>query len=236
MKTPLWLTVTLSELPDTQSWLSRGESEVLAGLHLPRRRRDWMLGRWAAKRAALVAAREWGGMREADVEIIAAADGAPEAWLDGRPAPFTISLSHRGGLGACLVAAPGVMAGCDIELVEPRAPVFAADWFTNGELAQVAVTPPARRDLAVTVIWSVKESVLKALRQGLRLDPRGVDVVLAEPDVGQGGWRPAAAFSAGRRFAGWWRREDQLVMTAVTDPAGSSPALLKESCEKKEKV
>jgi 4'-phosphopantetheinyl transferase len=234
MKEPTWLTVTVSDLPVDHSWLGFRERQVLARLKVPGRRRDWMLGRLAAKRAAMVAVGELGRLNEEEVEIIAAPDGAPEAWLRGRPAPFRISLSHRGGLGACLVAGPGVMVGCDIELVEPRATVFAADWFTAGELARFAGTPHDRRDLWVTLIWSAKESVLKALRQGLRLDPRDVQVWLEDTDPDFEGWRPLAAVNAGHQFEGWWRREGQLVMTAVMDPAGMSPTLVNQLCKDKE--
>jgi 4'-phosphopantetheinyl transferase len=223
MNAPLWLTVTAADLPLDHAWLGARERDVLAGFSVPHRRRDWMLGRLAAKRACLVAAYWLVGLGGGEVEIIAAPDGAPEAWLDGRPAPFTISLSHSGGLGACLVVPAGVMAGCDVELVERRALVFAADWFTDAELALVNGTSPDRRDLLVTLIWSAKESVLKAVRQGLRVDPRHVEVRLTETDSDDDGWRPLAAIEAGRRFEGWWRREGQLVMTAGMDPADRSP-------------
>jgi 4'-phosphopantetheinyl transferase len=223
MNAPLWLTVTAADLPKDHAWLGPRERHVLAGLSVPHRRHDWMLGRLAAKRASLVAAQWLVGLGGGEVEIIAAPDGAPEAWLDGRPAPFTISLSHSGGLGACLVVRAGVMAGCDVELVERRALVFAADWFTEAELKLVSDTSSDRRDLLVTLIWSAKESVLKAVRQGLRVDPRHVEVRLVETDSADEGWRPLLAIEAGRRFNGWWRREGQLVMTAVMDPADRSP-------------
>lgn len=197
-----------------------------------------MLGRCAAKRAMRAAADGLPGFSDSELEILAAADGAPEAWITGRRAPATISLSHRDGLGVCLLAAHGVAAGCDVELVEPRAPVFTADWFTDGEQRRVAEAPPEHRDLMVTLIWSAKESVLKAMRHGLRRDPRDVDVSLALSDpYADGGWRPLASVfcgapcarpASGVRFTGWWRVEDRLVMTAVMDPAHEAPALVNE--------
>lgn len=203
----------------------------MAGLHVFERRRDWMLGRWAAKRALRAAGDYLGGnlevLDDSILEIIAAPDGAPEAWIEGRRAPVTISLSHRGGTGVCLLAGEAVLAGCDLELVEPRAPVFAGDWFTEGELQLVAGARPELRDLVVTLIWSAKESVLKAMRQGLRRDPRDVEVRLAATDPAipmDGMWRPLIAAGASRLFEGWWRVEDRLVMTAVMDPAHRPPA------------
>jgi 4'-phosphopantetheinyl transferase len=211
--------------------LSPREQRVLAGLHVFERRRDWMLGRWAAKRALRAAGDYLSGnlddLDDSILEIIAAPDGAPEAWIEGRRAPVTISLSHRGGTGACLLAGVGMLVGCDLELVEPRAPVFAGDWFTEGELQLVAGARPEQRDLVVTLIWSAKESVLKAVRQGLRLDPRDVEVRLAATDLANttgGTWRSLTAAGAGRLFEGWWRVDDRMVMTAVMDPAHGSPA------------
>jgi 4'-phosphopantetheinyl transferase len=245
---PIWVTAVEADLPLGSAWLGPREQEVLATLQLPHRRRDWMLGRWAAKRAMRAAADGLAGFHDSELEILAAADGAPEAWITGRRAPVTISLSHRHGLGVCLLAGHGVAAGCDAELVEPRAPVFAADWFTDGEQRRVAEAPPEHRDLMITLIWSAKESVLKAMRHGLRRDPRDVEVSLKVSDRQDvsGGWRPLAAVASGApcarpasgapgacpasgcQFTGWWRLEDRLVMTAVMDPAYGPPALVKE--------
>ncbi len=230
MNHPIWATAVEADLPFSSAWLGLREQELLATLQLPHRRRDWMLGRWAAKRAMRAAADGLAGFRDSELEILAAADGAPEAWITGRRAPDTISLSHRNGLGVCLLAAHGVAAGCDVELVEPRAPVFATDWFTDAEQRLVADAPPEHRDVMVTLIWSAKESVLKAMRHGLRRDPRDVDVTpnVSDPQYADGGWRPLTADGSGFQFAGWWRLEDRLVMTAVMDPAHGSPALVNQ--------
>jgi 4'-phosphopantetheinyl transferase len=227
---PIWATALEADLPFSSAWLGPREQELLATLKLPHRRRDWMLGRWAAKRAMRAAADGLAGFHDSELEILAAADGAPEAWITGRRAPATISLSHRNGLGVCLLAAHGVAAGCDVELVEPRAPVFAADWFTGEEQRRVAGAPPEQRDLMITLIWSAKESVLKAMRHGLRRDPRDVEVSLklSDPEYANGGWRPLATSGSGCQFTGWWRLEDRLVMTAVMDPAHCPPALVTE--------
>ncbi|MGZ6641917.1 MAG: hypothetical protein ACXVFT_08780 [Solirubrobacteraceae bacterium] len=66
---------------------------MLACLRLAKRRDDWRLGRWTAK--AAVAA--WLGVGAERIEVLAAADGAPDAWLDGAPVPVSLSLSHRAG-------------------------------------------------------------------------------------------------------------------------------------------
>jgi 4'-phosphopantetheinyl transferase len=211
-----------AEVPAGDGWLSPAERATLAGLRFPARRRDWRLGRWAARRALAAV------LGPVPVEVRAAADGAPEALADGRPAPVTISISHRAGVGACLVADAGRPAGCDLELVEPHSAALARDFFTPAELALVEQAGPDARDLTVALVWSAKESALKALRQGLRLDTREVEVGLAGPP-GTGlpsGWRRLWVRHGERSLGGWWRLEGDHVLTVVTEPAATPPPAL----------
>jgi len=66
--------------------------------------------------------------------------------------------------------------GCDLEIIEPRADSFVADYFTAEEQKMVAGADATDRDLRVTLLWSAKESALKALGEGLRMDTRCVAV------------------------------------------------------------
>jgi 4'-phosphopantetheinyl transferase len=213
--------VTETEVPAGDGWLSAAERETLASLRVPARRLDWRLGRWAARRAVAAV------LGTAAVEVRAAADGAPEVLAGGLPVPVTVSISHRAGLAACLAMGGRRPVGCDLELVEPHSPALARDFFTPAELALVERARPDGRDLTVALVWSAKESALKALRQGLRLDTREVEVRL---DCAAGpGWRPLQAHHGARTFAGWWRLEDRHVLTVVTDPPVAPPALLRSS-------
>ncbi len=219
---PGWLRASADEVPPHDGWLAPAERAALAGLRVPSRRRDWRLGRWAAKRAVAAVL----GQSPLDaIEVVAAPDGAPEIRLGGLPAPVAVSLTHRSGLAVCLVAGPGTAVGCDLELVEPRPPVFAADWFTRAELSQLEAAPAARRDLVVTLVWSAKESALKALREGLRLDTRDVHVRLGAC-AGEEGWHPLTVTHAGRPLAGWWRLDGGHALTAVLRPAAGPPVSL----------
>src|SRR5436305_121242 len=166
-----WLTVDASEVPENDGWLTPAERVRLATLELPWRRADWRLGRWAAKHAV---AAFLGASFEA-VEIRPAADGAPEALLGGDPAPVSLSFSHRAGRAACAVAPAGTALGCDLELVEPRSAAFVRDYLTPAEQALVEAAPEMDHPFLVNLIWSAKESALKALRTGLRLDTRSVE-------------------------------------------------------------
>src|SRR5262249_33728989 len=79
-----------AEVPQGNDWLSAAELATLAGMRVPARRRDWRLGRWAAKRALVAVLGD-----SVAVEVRAAGDGAPEPFVNGLPAPVSISISHR---------------------------------------------------------------------------------------------------------------------------------------------
>ena len=172
-----WLEQTEADLPAENGWLSASEVARLNSFCFAKRRADWRLGRWTAKRA--VAAYLNAPNRPpalASIEIRPAPSGAPEVFVADQPADFTISLSHRGGVAACAVSRFGVLLGCDLELVEPRSEAFIADYFTPEEQALVAQADTADRFPLCALLWSAKESALKALRTGLRVDTRSVIV------------------------------------------------------------
>ncbi|HEY2291234.1 MAG TPA: 4'-phosphopantetheinyl transferase superfamily protein [Thermoanaerobaculia bacterium] len=215
-----WLTADGPQAPADDGWLSPKERVRLATLQVPARRADWRLGRWTAKHA--VAAYLDAGFEA--VEIRPAADGAPEALLGGEPAPVSLSFSHRAGRAACAVAPAGTALGCDLGLVEPRSAAFVRDYLTAAEQALVRAAPEMDHPLLVNLIWSAKECALKALRAGLRLDTRSVEVRLPE-DGESAGWRPFAvhARETGEDFAGWWRRDGGWVLTLAASPPPALP-------------
>ncbi len=229
-----WLARAAADVPAGDGWLAAAEAAHLAGLRVPKRRRDWRLGRWTAK-AALAAylAPSRGFLAPERLAVLAAPDGAPAASLDGDPLPVAISCSHSGGRALCAVASDprtGVALGCDLEGIEERSAAFVRDYFTRGERALIAAAPPAEAPLLANLLWSAKESALKALRTGLRIDTRKVEVRLPAPPVSPSpaGWSPLEVrrLPAGATFGGWWRRAGEQVMTVVADPAAAVPVEL----------
>ena len=192
---------------------------MLAGLRIDKRREDWRLGRWTAK--AAVAAQL--GAEPARIEILAAADGAPEAWLDGAPAPVSVSLSHRAGRAVAAVATPPAVVGCDLELVEPRSPAFLREWLTADEQALVAQQAGAERDRLANLLWSAREAAAKVRREGLRLDVRNAEVTLG---AGDGEWQPfSVRWNDGApATAGWVLGDPGWVMTIAGEPAPRRPS------------
>ena len=220
-----WLTQTERDPPVGEEWLTAGEQATLARLHVAKRRSDWLLGRWTAKRA--LAAYLGCVSRLGRLEIPAAESGAPEVFLDGEAVPLSLSLSHAAGRGLCAITAAGVALGCDLERIEPRSRAFVADYFTDDEQRLIAAAPASDRACIVTLLWSAKESALKALREGLRLDTRSVAATIAG-ECAVDGWDPLSVHhgDSGRIFQGWWRRDGGCVMTIVADPAPRLPISL----------
>lgn len=210
----------------------------LAELRFAKRRTDWRLGRWTAKRALssyLNLPDDPRGLEE--IEIQAAASGAPEVLLFNQKAAVSISLSHRAGIALCVVGLSRSSIGCDLEMVEPRDDAFVSDFFTANEQTLVERTPAEERPLLVTVLWSAKESALKALHVGLRLDTTCIDVnptdevpqraedsrqnlgVVSLLAPALPGWSPLQVRHTGAQvFRGWWRHADHIVRTIVFHP------------------
>ena len=235
-----WLEQTAADLPSHDDWLSSGEAVLLSRMRVPKRRADWRLGRWTAKRAAaaylnLPSAPH--GLRE--IEVRPATSGAPELFLANSPAAVSISISHRAGIAACAVAQRGAQLGCDLELIEPRDDTFVADYFTREEQELISRVPEEDRPRLVTLLWSAKESTLKALREGLRLDTRCLAVTFdAQTDQkyaagtlrqysGVNSWHPLLVrFGEGEILHGWWQSAERLVRTLVALPAPIAPLSL----------
>jgi 4'-phosphopantetheinyl transferase len=155
--------------------------------------------------------------------VLAAEDGAPEAWIGDRRAPCTLSISHRDGRACCAVAGPSVELGCDLELVEPRSEAFVDDYFTAAEADAVRSAGRDERDLMANLTWSAKESVLKALRTGLRADTRTVVVLSVEWPPGEAWARFDAVDESNEGWRGWWARRDGFVLTVASRPAADRP-------------
>jgi 4'-phosphopantetheinyl transferase len=212
-----WLEQTEANVPAGNDWLSPNEAAHLRSLRFPKRRADWRLGRWTAKRALSVCLDLPAHPQVFQkMEIRPALSGAPVVFLSNQPVAFTISLTHRDGIAACAVAASGAPIGCDLEIIEPRSDAFVADYFTAEEQALVARASLAERLRLLALLWSAKESTLKALREGLRLDTRRVTITPSVPSFDLNGWSPLQGrYSESQVFYGWWQNTEHIVRTIV---------------------
>lgn len=147
-------------------WLTDAERATYAGLKTPKRKRDWLLGRRAAK--ALY--QRFDGAAGADVEIRNDADGVPYA-VRGGVRSWSLSLSHSGELGVAAANTGKRPVGVDSEVIEPRASAWRDLAFDPSEYAGVDA---GEMDSHLTKRWTEKEAVLKLLGLGLSTDLKNV--------------------------------------------------------------
>lgn len=221
-----WLRQTVADLPCDDRWLSSSEAVCLDHFRFAKRRADWRLGRWTAKRAVAI----YLGLRcdLSEIEIRPAASGAPQVFLENHQGAVSLSLSHSADTAICAVAPASVNLGCDLERIEPRSPEFVADYFSSEEQTLVSRCVPCDRPRLATLLWSAKESALKALAVGLRADTRSVNAhPVALNSSFCSSWQPLhVCHAGGQDFQGWWQRTDSMVQTLVASPSPAPPIYL----------
>jgi 4'-phosphopantetheinyl transferase len=203
-------------------WLSASETAIWQSLRTDKRRRDWLLGRRAAKQLLAKLIQESNGRRlpAEQVTILPHANGWPVVALPSLddPPAITLSISHSRGWAFCAaVEGENQLLGADIEFVEPRAPGFVEEYFTSTEIEFLAAAPPEQFTTLTNAIWSGKEAALKAIRRGLAEDTRIVTCLPHPRMTATTDWLPLRiAWNPERPLpglTGYWRLNDSFVLT-----------------------
>jgi len=206
------------DLTDPYSFLGEQEKEFYQRLKFPKRKGEWLGARLVIKDLIRAADNRWKHKEFQEIEVLNDKSGAPYLVISGGQGhPGRVSLSHSNGYVLCAYSPDDISVGVDLELIEPRPNEFAEDFFTEGEFEQIEKLDIAERNLFVTVIWSSKESVLKALSSGLRVDTRSVEVILPGLIVHNAGWTSLGLNSSlikNDSLGLVWRREGNFVLTA----------------------
>ena len=126
------------------------------------RRRDWLAGRCAAKRAV---GERW-GMTADRIELTSVADAAPQVSVRTQigcwsPLPGRLTLSHRDGVAIAVAFGSTAAIGVDVERAGDVSPVEVRYFLSEDERMR-------RQDIDATVVWVLKEAAWKAL--GLTAD------------------------------------------------------------------
>jgi len=217
--TVYWLSQDLSTSKGINDWLSEREKSILEQLHFTKRRSDWRLGRFTAKEMILRFLQIQNVVVQFDeIEILPEADGSPKVFLKNETAPFTVSISHSHNRAFCILNPSGKPVGCDLEFLEQRSENFVKDYFTEMEMSFVKSCLPRHKTLASNLIWSSKESVLKALKEGLRLDTRSVNINIDAFVPGKDEWQNfTVEIDKSENYHGCWKQEGDFVYTLATD-------------------
>lgn len=200
-----------------QALLSAEERRRLETFADPKRRREFALGRAAAR--LLLSERL--AVEPSAVPLRVAGSGAVEVAADG----WHVSISHS-GYWAVAAAAPRPV-GVDIERIASRAPELAAYLRHPDEpsLADILPIDKARADI---LCWTLKEATLKAMQRGL-----GYSAKKLRLDVDFGAGRARVRDAEGGLWEAWFEERDgyyaaasarmQDVRRGANPPAGASP-------------
>ena len=223
-----WLSAGMDGLPVDNSWMDEAETARIETMEYSKRRLESTLSRHTAKTTLIRAlGLEPDEETMARVTIRNAPDGAPEAYVDGDEIDAVIAMTDRADWAVCAVLHGSVRVGCDLELVEPRSDAFIRDYFTAAEQKLATGAIADDRHLRANLIWSAKESALKVLRTGLRVDTRSVEVDL-DLDGRAPCWRRLEVRGHDSIFPGWWHRFDEFVLTVVAAAPVAEPISLAE--------
>jgi acyl transferase domain-containing protein len=144
-------------------------------------RKQWMLGRIAAKDA--VRFRQWdaGHTDVHPIELTVRNDPSGRPFVDLRPGrglvPSAVSIAHTGEVGVAIAGPVGAQVGIDVVEIAPRDDSTIRYALTDAEVAQLD------GDVSVARIWAAKEAAGKALGTGLDGAPRRFVVSLADGTV-----------------------------------------------------
>ncbi|MCW5828217.1 MAG: SDR family NAD(P)-dependent oxidoreductase [Deltaproteobacteria bacterium] len=200
--------------------LSADERADYGTMTFEKRRLEWLAGRLAARQALK------GFGTSSDVTVKADDSGEPR-FAGPLGDKYGLTISHSNIWATAIVwERKGQLGeerhvGVDIERTGDRSEAFLEDNFSAAERA--ALPSNGLRSETATLIWSFKESALKALGTGLRLRPDQVSVTL---DTGAATARITLSGEAGTvqqslglsELTGRYVRAGEYVVTAIEAP------------------
>lgn len=212
--------LTFAEFPPLESVFSTenlsdflGEQEKIEWdrLKVPKRKREWLSARLIVKKLIRASIPELEQVPFSKIQILKEPSGAPFILVEnGKQTRVEISFSHSHEHVFAACSSEDIRFGTDLEWIESRSKEFVEDYFTENEIRQVLSSDPDQADLITTVIWSAKEAVLKALRTGLSLDTRKIEIGFTTEPSEKEGWLRLEIKPPSRLL---WRREGDFVET-----------------------
>jgi len=175
------LDTTLQGHPD----LTPAERDLMSGLRVEKRRRDWLGGRLAAKRAVIrlasVGGFDWHPTSLQDVEVLPSPTREPIVYSSETrlPVPVQVSISHSGQCAAAVASrSDHWRIGLDLERAGATDPALYHLAFRDSETREIERVPPRLRPVAVLVLWTAKEAISKALGTGLSVCLQDIELAL----------------------------------------------------------
>lgn len=191
--------------------LRPAEAARLARFACPARQRQWLGGRLAVKQALLLLAGKaapssWPELAEVEIGV-AADERRPLLIVPESPPPLYISISHSGDLVIGLAAR--FPCGIDLQVFTPRIIRVAGKFSRPAEMAQLAPLAGNDEVLALTLLWTAKESIMKSVRCRPMLTFNDLELADVE-ESGPGGGHTSARLSPDRLYLRCRRAEPEL--------------------------
>ena len=163
--------VDLTNLPPAENMLSLREQAFYQTLRFPKRRTEWLGGRFALKQAIkqIYPTYDW-----KQVEVLPQESGKPQVTVGGKPLPLAYSITHSNGFAVAAVSAEETFLGIDLEKIEHRIDAWKDDFFHPDELT-------GDGDEFLTALWTQKEALVKLLGTGLSLRSKEVCCINGTP-------------------------------------------------------
>lgn len=162
--------VDLQHLPPAESVLSQREQAFFHALKLPKRRTEWLGGRWALKQ--VLASQIQADYK--DIEILSQDASKPHLEVQGKPLTIAFSITHSHGFAVAAVSWQHRYLGIDLEKIATRIVAWKEDFFHPSELTDSS-------DEFLTSLWTQKEAVVKLLGTGLSVNSFDVRCVEKKP-------------------------------------------------------
>jgi phosphopantetheinyl transferase len=143
--------------------LTELEREVFERLSVDKRRKEWLAGRIAGKRAV----QKQLGLPFFAIEIRVEESGRPLIFVAGAKHALHLSITHSSDVAAAI--ASRVPIGFDLERIEARDRSFEELVLTDRDRERLDGLTGPRRDEWLTLLWCEKEAYAKLAGEGLRI-------------------------------------------------------------------
>ena len=151
--------VDLQKLPPSQQVLTQAEQAFYETLRVPKRRNEWLGGRFALKQ--LLSKNEEVDFKA--IEILASHESKPSLTVAGAAWNGAFSITHSHGFAVAAIDREADFLGIDLEKIEHRIDAWKTGFFHPEELT-------GDGDEFLTALWTQKEAVVKLLGTGLTLN------------------------------------------------------------------
>lgn len=166
---------------EEKHFFSKEEEKSKLSILNEKKREEWMLGRIAAKKAALKYLKKRKNTKASFKSIIVRQEqgGMPFFHFNFKSkVSLSLSISHAFEIAfAAVEASREGIIGVDIEKVRSFKSKTIAAFLSKNEIRQLQKEKIIHRNFSITGYWSLKEAFLKALGCGLRKHPKTINII-----------------------------------------------------------